>query len=113
MPRPKTKPEAFTIGQLAQHWAVGKDRVQSLVLAGLIPGAFTIPSSGRYGETVKIPLASILLVEQEWANNPQEGRRTKPPPRRQRNGRSPKLKHFPELQAEREDDVEYPEDGQH
>ena len=57
MPRPKTKPEAFTIGQLAQHWAVGKDRVQSLVLAGRIPGAFTIPSSGRYGETVKIPLA--------------------------------------------------------
>ncbi len=113
MPRPKTKPEAFTIGQLAQKWAVGKDRVQSLVLAGRIPGAFTIPSSGRYGETVKIPLASILLVEQEWAINPDEGRRTKPPQRRQRNGHSPKLKHFPELQAEPGDDAECPGVDQH
>jgi len=92
MPRPKTQCEALTIGQLAQHWAIGKGRVQSLVLEGHIPGAFKIPSSGRFGETVKIPLASVLLVEQEWAINPEEGRRMKPPQRRQRNGRSPKLK---------------------
>jgi hypothetical protein len=113
VPRLKTKPEAFTIGQLAQKWAIGKGRVQSLVLEGHIPGAFKIPSSGRFGETVKIPLASVLLVEQEWAITPEEGRRTKPPQRRQRNGHSPKLKHFPELQAEPGDDAECPGVDQH
>ena len=113
MPRPKTQCEALTIGQLAQHWAIGKGRVQSLVLEGHIPGAFKIPSSGRFGETVKIPLASVLLVEQEWAITPQESRHLERRQRRQRNGHSPKLMHFPELQAESGDDAECPGDDQH
>ena len=103
----------MTIGQLAQRWTVGTGRVQSLVLAGRVPGAFTIPSSGRYGETVKIPLASVLLVEQEWAIIPQNGLPSKPRQQRRRNGHPPKLKHFPELQAEPGDDAECPGVDQH
>jgi hypothetical protein len=113
MPRPKTQCETLTIGQLAKRWGIGRDHVRKLTDLRVIPGTFTIPAAGRYGEAVRIPLSSVLLAEQDWAKSPQDYRSANPLQRRQRNGHSPKLKHFPELLNESEDDVESPEDAQH
>ena len=63
MPRPKTQCETLTIGQLAKRWGIGRDHARGLVDHNAIRGAFTIPSAGRYGETIRIPLASVLLAE--------------------------------------------------
>jgi hypothetical protein len=79
----------------------------------VIPAAFTIPSAGRYGEAIRIPLASVLLVEQEWSNKPEDNRLLKRRQVRPKNGHSPNLKHFPELQAESGDDAECLGDDQH
>ena len=110
MPRPETQLEAMTPGQLAKRWGVSVARVRSLVESGQMAGAFRIPSVGRYGETIKIPLASILQVEQQWAIGPTE---TVERPRRQRrpNGHAINLKHFPELNAPPESDAGCPEDA--
>jgi hypothetical protein len=67
MPRPKTKLEVLTPGQLARRWGLGIDRVRRLIQTGRLPGAFKVPSAGRYGETVRIPLAAVLQAEKEWA----------------------------------------------
>ena len=99
MPRPQTQLEAMTPGQLAKRWGVSVARVRNLVESGRIPGAFRIPSVGRYGETVKIPLASILHVEQQWAIDPQNADFALQKRRGRRNSSPPTLKHFPELAA--------------
>src|SRR4051794_10652702 len=97
MARPATPCQALTTGQLARRWGVGVDRVRQLVLGGLLPGAFTIPSAGRYGATVKIPLATVLQLETEgWAIVPR-GEKAGPKPRRRRSDSGPALKHFPKL----------------
>lgn len=99
MPRERTSCEALTVGQVAKRWAISVDRVRSLVATGRLPGAFAIPSSGKYASTVKIPLAAVLQAEQDWAVAPElDGR----PPRKRRgrrDGSLPTLKHFPELSA--------------
>jgi hypothetical protein len=113
MPRPKTQCETLTVGQLAKRWGIGRDHARGLVDHNAIRGAFTIPSAGCYGEALRIPLASVLLVEQEWSNKPEDNHLLKRRQLRPKNGHSPNLKHFPELQAEPEDDAESPEDDQH
>jgi len=107
MPRPQTQVETLTPGQLAKRWGVSVARIRSLVESGNIPGAFRIPSVGRYGETIKIPLASVLQVEQQWAIDPETIGRSKPDGRRRRNGSPPTLKHFPELATNPEPDAAF------
>lgn len=113
MPRQKSECETLTIGQLAKRWGIGRDHARGLVDHDAVRGAFTIPSAGRYGQAVRIPLASVLLAEQEWANSPEDRQSSRRPQPRQRNGHSPKLKHFPELQAEPEGVAESPGGVQH
>jgi len=110
MPRPKTQCETLTVGQLAKRWGIGRDHASKLADANAIPGIFTIPSAGRYGAAVRIPLSSVLLAEQEWANSP-EDRQPLKRPQYQRNGHSPRLKHFPELNTEPGDAAQCPEDA--
>jgi hypothetical protein len=94
MPRTETTCQALTIGQLARRWGVSADRVRKLVLGGQLPGAFVIPSAGRYGETLKVPLATVIRVEtQDWAVAPQ-GERAGPKPPRRRGDSGPALKHL-------------------
>ena len=99
MPRPQPQCQTLTIGQLAKRWGVSADRVRKLVLGGQLPGAFTIPSAGRYGATVKVPLATVLQVEAEdWAVAPaKQGARPKRPRRGGDSG--PAFRHFPKLRA--------------
>ena len=105
MPRAPSKSETLSPGQLAQRWGIGVDRVRGLVECGQLPGAFEIPSSGRYGKAVRIPLATVMEVEHSWAvvqspQRNQRGRRQKSPPT---------LEHFPELSATHPE----PGDGSH
>jgi len=111
MPRQQTQLEALTSGQLARRWGVSVARVRVLIESGRIPGTFRIPAVGRYGATVKIPMASILQKEQEWAIVPTDCDSPRRRPIR-RNGTPPRLKHFPELNAHPEPDAECPEDAQ-
>lgn len=105
MPRPQTLLEAMTPGQLAKRWGVSVARVRSLVEAGSIPGAFRIPAVGRYGETIKIPHASILQVEEQWAIASQSNEFSLRKRRGRRKTSPPTLEHFPELAANPEPDV--------
>ena len=96
MPRSPSQPQTLTVGQLARRWGVSVDRVRGLVEGGHLPGAFTIPSAGRYGATLKIPLATVIQVEAEdWAVVPQP--QAGPKPGRRRGDAGPALKHFPKL----------------
>jgi hypothetical protein len=98
MPRPQPQCQTLTIGQLAKRWGVSADRVRKLVLGGQLPGAFTIPSAGRYGATVKVPLATVLQVEADWAVAPaKQAARPKRPRRGDDSG--PAFRHFPKLRA--------------
>lgn len=105
MPRQQTQLEALTPGQLARRWGVSAARVRMLVESGRIPGTFRIPGVGRYGDTVKIPLASILKKEQEWAIAPTDAESSRRRPTR-RSGQGQRLKHFPELNDHLEPDAQ-------
>ena len=72
MPRPKTKLEVLTPGQLARRWGLGVDRIRWLIHTGGLPGAFKVPAAGQYSEAVRIPLASVLQAEQDWAIAPKD-----------------------------------------
>lgn len=110
MPRQKTVTIALSIGQLAKRWSVAENRIRELIDAGQLSGAFKIPSAGRYGETIKIPLDSILRAECDWAVTPST---PESPPRRRRNVRnSAAFKHFPELIDDHEPDAGCREDDQ-
>jgi hypothetical protein len=99
MPRVRTSCETLTIGQLARRWGVSADRVRKLILAGLMPGAFAIPSAGRYGATIKVPLTTVVQAEaQDWAIVPEKQGIRRKSPRRQESG-GPALRHFPKLAA--------------
>jgi hypothetical protein len=99
MPRNEATRLALTVGQLARRWGVSADRVRQLVRAGRLPGAFTIPSAGRYAATLKVPLAVVVRVETEdWAVAP-ESAESRPKPRRPQGDRGPALRHFPRLTA--------------
>lgn len=76
MPRAKTQPVTFTVGQLAKRWNVDAGRIWALIREGKLPGAFRIPSAGQYGETVKIPIDAVKQAEAEWAmTEPPKGRK--------------------------------------
>lgn len=99
----KRSERTLTVGQVAKRWSVAVERVRQLVAAGYLPGAFVIPSAGRYGETVKIPLAVVEAAEERWRLVPVAREAAKPvPPTRG----SSALKHFPDLTLE--PDVECP-----
>ncbi len=72
---------AMTIGQIAKRWGVSRGRVQSLVDDGKLRGVFVIPSSGRYGETMKIPYEAVVEAEEGWAVHAQvrNGGQKRPP----------------------------------
>jgi hypothetical protein len=65
MPRPRTQLEALTPGQLARRWGLGVDRVRQLIQEGELPGAFRVPSAGRYGEAIRVPLATVVQARTE------------------------------------------------
>lgn len=67
MARSATQRGALSIGQLARRWGLGADRVRRLVDNGLLPGSFRVPSAGKYGEAIRIPLSVILQAEKDWA----------------------------------------------
>ena len=97
MPRARISCEALSPGQLARRWGLAVDRVRRLIESGRLPGAFKVPAAGRYGEAIRIPLASIVQAEQEWAIGPTGDSTPHPKPRRRRGNSPPTLKHFPEL----------------
>ena len=106
MPRQHTKRSALTVGQVAAHWGVSVDRVRALIDCGEIQNVFVIPSSGRYGETTKIPHKSVLEAEAKWLIQG-NGARPKPPrTARRQNGSPGPFKHFPELDVSPESLVE-------
>ena len=81
MGRTPTKPESLSIGQLAKRWGVAPERIRSLIESGVLPNVFEIPSSGRYGTTVRIPWASVLEAEHLWQLAPSVASRPRPPQR--------------------------------
>ncbi len=86
----------LSVRQLALRWGVGEERIRSLIDAGLLLGAFKVPSSGKYGETIRIPIEAIRDAESEWAIESDSATgRTKRRPKR----RGAKLNHFPELSS--------------
>lgn len=96
---------SLSSGQLAKRWAVGVDRVKQLIDEGQLPGAFRLPSSGRYGEVVRIPMDSVEAVEDEWAVN------AKRKARRRRRKSTSSLENFPELNQPHEHDGRSPSDA--
>lgn len=66
MAKPVTKRESLTRGQLGRRWGVSVNRVRQLIESGELCGTFSIPSCGRFGKVVKIPLASVLEAERRW-----------------------------------------------
>ena len=113
MSRPRTNTEALSPGQLARRWGISPDRVQRLIDAGQLPGAFRIPSSGKYGKAIRIPLWTVLTREEKWAMSGVDRRPSRPKPPRPRGGSPPALRHFPELASNLEHGAESPEDGRH
>jgi len=111
MTSPKTQPAALSVGQLARRWGVGVDRVRKLAESGLLPGSFRVPSAGRYGEAVRVPMANVLQAEQDWTISAEGQERTDRAPRRSRRETPPQLTHFPELNVQPGDECH--EDGQH
>ena len=97
MPRFPAQLEALSIGQLAKRWGVSADRVRGLVETGQLPGAFKVPSVGRYGEAIKVPLATVMQAEQDWAIAPTGATSSRQKASRRRGTSSTVLRHFPEL----------------
>lgn len=87
---------ALTLGRIARRWSVSVERVRQLVESGQLPGAFRIPSAGRYGATIKIPLQCVVEAERKWAVGARN-RNAERKPRRGGSSTAPGLKHFPEL----------------
>ena len=83
--------------------------LRKLVEQGKLPGSFKVPSAGRFGETVRIPLATVLQAEEEWAIPKHSQETAERLPRRKHRGSARPLAHFPELN--RSPDAECHEDG--
>ncbi len=92
--------DTLTVSQLAQRWHVDPSRIHALIRAGFFPGAFRIPSAGRFGEAVKIPLADVLEAQKKWAIQPIDTER----PKRTTRGTvvTGGYRNFPELNPEAE-----------
>lgn len=100
--------ETVTIGELARRWHVDPSRITALIADGCFPGAFRIPSAGRFGETVKIPLSDVREAQRQWTiQSDTTSHQIRQP---QRPAGSP-LRNFPELNSE--SDAECPEAGEH
>jgi hypothetical protein len=113
MPRARIQPTALSLGQLAERWSVSPDRVRALVESGKLPGAFRIPSAGKYGATVKVPLSVIEAVEQQWALSPAVSVGQLVSASRRDGSRRMVLKHFPQFNAAFPPDAESHEAAQH
>lgn len=110
--RGPSKQTSLTIGQIATRWNVGPERVRALIRCGRLSGAFQIPSAGRYGATIKVPLSVVVEAEQQWALAIGGRPRTAPPPRK--NGESRVvLKHLPQFNDEPPPAAECPVDARH
>ena len=96
--------ETISISALAKRWGFGVERVRSMIRAGMIPGAFAVPSCGRYGKAIRIPLSQVRELEANWRIVPMSANAA-PSRRKAAQGRS----HFPELTSE--PDAESPSDG--
>lgn len=66
------------VGQVAKRWGVGVERVRQLINVGALRGAFEIPSSGRYGKAIRIPLQAVMDAERRWQCVPEESQRRRP-----------------------------------
>ena len=95
-----TQRDVLSVGQLARRWGLGVDRVRRLIESGLLPGAFRVPLSGKYGEAIRFPLSTVPKAEEQWAIPKDSQNRAGTPPRRLRRGGVPELTHFPELTRE-------------
>lgn len=73
MPKPVTRRECLTRGQIAKRWGVSPSRVDILIKQGHLEKAFAIPSCGHYREVVKIPLDAVLEVERTWRLSDRRG----------------------------------------
>jgi excisionase family DNA binding protein len=112
MPRRKTACETMTVGQLARRWGISRDHVRRLIDDGCLAGAFTIPSTGRYGATVKIPLTSILQAETEsWVMAPAQAERARPKSARRGDDPGPAFRHFPKLRTNLEQPASGSDEG--
>jgi hypothetical protein len=98
---------ALSVSALAKRWGCGVERIHAMVRSGLIPGAFQVPSCGRYGKTIRIPIDAILRVEAKWTIAAQTFE-TEVKNRTVR--KVPAPTHFPELMTEL--DVECPSTDQ-
>ena len=83
--------KALRVGQLAKRWSVTVERVRRLIEAGHLAGTFEIPSSGRYGKTVRIPMEAVLAFERRWQCGDSHPVSSHLPDRRK------ELRNFPEL----------------
>jgi hypothetical protein len=101
MARSRTQRGALSMGQLARRWGLGVDRIKRLIESGLLPGSFKVPSAGKYGEAIRVPLSTVLKAEEDWnvADHPQD--RIQRLTRRSRGRRSHEFVHLPELSSER------------
>lgn len=102
-----TEATVLSIGQLAKRWSVTPERVRRLVEAGHLAGAFRIPSAGRFGETMKIPLEVVRRAETDWSIAPiSESGRKRFRRQRQLGLSANATKHFPELSPSAESAAE-------
>jgi hypothetical protein len=101
---------SLSVRQLALRWGVGESRIKSLIETGELP-AFTLPSAGRFGKTIRIPLASVKAAERDWSVLPSHTASEKRHSVRQPAKRT--LHHFPELSGDGSRDPERHEAGQH
>lgn len=99
----------ISISELAARWKLSRDRISTMIRQGLIPGAFRIPSAGRYGSAVRIPLSHVLSLEDSWQVSPIS--QTSVQKSRHRSV-SPSSSHFPELLDSLESDVGFLEGDQ-
>lgn len=62
MPRDTVEVQTFSVGQLARRWRVDRARVHALIRAGKLE-AFTLPSAGRFGAVLRVPVAAVVTLE--------------------------------------------------
>ena len=94
-----TQRGALSIGQLARRWGLGPDRIRRLIESGSLPGAFKIPSAGKYGAAIRIPRSTVVQAEQKWTLPEHRQTSTDRLPSRRASLRP--LTHLPELNHER------------
>jgi hypothetical protein len=92
--------KALSIGQFAKVLGIGRDRARALINAGLVPGVYTIPTAGRYGEATRIPPWAIRqLLEKDWAMRVAPGKPRARRPKHGTNAEGSPTDHFPELRG--------------